>query len=78
MRRVLKFPLYLDRSTPVPGKVVLIAQWGHQSFPTVWVEVSDSPSTPDMVLTVYGIGIGTGEHVGSCVCNEFVWHVYKE
>lgn len=85
MRRVLKWELTLITQVP-PGKVLLV---GHQdpniSMPTLWIEHSDDQLDPmNYPRDTYQV-IGTGheidervnEHVGSCICGAYVWHVYR-
>lgn len=61
---------------PKGAEVILV---GNQHGPTVWAIVNDLETQ----LEEYSI-FGTGQspppaenHVGSVICNEFVWHVFK-
>lgn len=73
---------YLD----IPhGKVVLVERQFHDRLPTIWVE--HSLPIPVIAVDRYRIA-GTGhtigaeftgwEHVGSCICDSLVWHVYRK
>lgn len=64
------------------GKVLLVAGQGGP-IPTLWIE-HDSADPGNGVFETYLV-VGTGhdfddtgfEHVGSCVCGPYVWHIYK-
>ncbi len=61
-------------------KVVHVAQQS-QVLPTVWAEVSGTQTQTGHKLHVIGTGWPVPEHlehVGSAVCGDFVWHVYRE
>ena len=69
------------RQTPV-GKVILVAQQNDEPLPTVWVEHLVGEEKMHQLI-IQGTGRhfpcdpGNTEHVGSAICGEFVWHVYK-
>lgn len=78
MKRILKYPFDRAMIEAPFGKVLLIAQQHDSSMPTMWLEADESN-----LSAVYYI-IGTGDvapenldHVGSAVCGEYVWHVYR-
>ena len=76
----------IDHLAIPKGKVVLVAQQDGNPLPTVWVEHSLTPLGGDSFdrYRIAGTGHEIGpeflgwEHVGSCICNGLVWHVYRE
>ena len=66
-----------------PGKVTLVAQqFSHHTLPTVWIEhelpISEDRQKCIVVGTGHELNLQGWEHIGSCVCDRFVWHVYRE
>ena len=65
------------------AKVLLVAHdrrdMASSPVPTLWVEV-DEDCADIWHFTILGTGHEVpdhvGEHIGSCQCDEFVWHVY--
>lgn len=83
---IYKYPITdMVQSIPV-GDVVLVAQQGDSTLPTLWVRHSqDTILAGDYANKDTYTIVGTGNsfdndgfaHVGSCVCGDFVWHVYR-
>lgn len=81
--RILKYPLSQGGALTPPGRVVLVAQQHNEDMPTLWIEhtmIEEVAGRQEFVVFGTGHEIPDalrGNHVGSCVCNQFVWHVYK-
>lgn len=91
-RVIYKYALTLDGLTLelTAPRVVLVAQdpnheiVGHGAAPSVWIEHQpESDASPrltriDLQFVPTGIDVPPvpWQHVGSCVCGPFVWHVY--
>jgi hypothetical protein len=81
--RVLKYPMSSGGTSTPLGRVVLVAQQHNQDLPTLWIEHTDVEEVigrQDFILVGTGHNIpdpARSTHVGSCVCNQFVWHVYR-
>ena len=67
------------------GKVLLVAQQNMHSLPTLWVEHTDPfDQATSRKYRLAGTGhlideeFTAWEHVGSCICEPLVWHVYRE
>lgn len=59
------------------GKVLLIAQQNDSPFPYLWLEY-DPDIAVETAYRIFGTGQSpTGEHIGSAICGDYVWHVYK-
>jgi hypothetical protein len=81
--RILKYPMLAQGISTPPGRVVLVAQQYNEDTPTIWIEhtsMEEMAGTQGFMLVGTGHEISDplrGSHVGSCVCNQFVWHVYR-
>lgn len=74
-----KFPFASTDPIKAPnGRVVLVDWQQNKTLPTIWIEYEPGV-TPDTTYTFIGTGhpVPAGEHVGSCICGPFVWHVYR-
>lgn len=66
-----------------PGKVLLVAQQGFHMLPTIWVEHLVPVASGTIRYRIAGTGHPIGDefaswtHVGSCICDSLVWHVYR-
>jgi hypothetical protein len=62
------------------GHVLLVAAQNNHHLPTLWIEHNFDRSGPKtqtyVVCETGGTPPPDSSHVGSCVCGEFVWHVY--
>lgn len=84
MKKVIyKYTLNQTQQEVPPGRPVLVAQQHpNQQHPTLWVEHDLDRMRIKKKVMVIGTGhefmaAGPGlEHIGSCVCGPFVWHVY--
>lgn len=78
-KRILKYPLADQRTSLPMGPVQLVAQQDGSSLPLLWIEVDVYFETTDYLVFGTGHEIPRGlVHVGSCICGEFVWHVYRD
>ncbi len=85
VKRVFKYPFHGDIVETPPGKVRLVApQQPSASFPTLWVEHTDTDLKSETCHKYCIVGTGYDfvhgmTHVGSCVCADgaLVWHVYS-
>lgn len=79
MKRIFKYETNRNPIIAPIGKVVLVAQQRpDQLLPTIWIEHYEH--APVSSYEVYGTGHVIPEHlehVGSCICGDFVWHVYR-
>lgn len=77
MARVFKYPILSDKTIAPAGKVVLVDHQGGD-FPTMWVEVEDDTHNTEYLVVGTGWELELGlEHVGSAICGQFVWHIYR-
>lgn len=80
-KQILKYELDEGVTTTPGGKVVLVDQQHGRQLPTVWIEASLDDLQQSHEFRVIGTGHPfddhDAEHVGSCVCAPFVWHVYR-
>lgn len=80
MNKILKYPIDAGDIIAPVGKVLMVGYQGAGHLPTIWMEVPDNPE----VFAHYHT-LGTGwevpnglVHVGSAICGQYVWHVYRE
>lgn len=82
---IYKYELSPDGDNLPPGRVVHVGYQGDPSMlPVIWIEHEVDRLT-EVPVPYYFFGTGhrfvhgnkTTAHVGSAVCGDFVWHVYK-
>ena len=79
-RKIFKYEMSGDLIQAPSGNVRLVAQqFTNQLLPTIWIEHDEND--PIAIYVVHGTGHSIPddgrEHVGSCLCGQFVWHVYR-
>lgn len=83
-RTVHKFILDLDTINQIElgadPRVVLVASQ-YAPWPTIWIEHEPGVDLTEHAYIVVGTGhqlpLGVSTHVGSAVCDPYVWHVYE-
>jgi hypothetical protein len=84
MRKVWKYKLDMEGfqsifEIPEGGKVIHVDN--QRGNPTLWVEVDPIKSNEKRTFTYFGTGhtipVDNWKHVGSCIIEPYVWHVYE-
>lgn len=62
------------------GRIVHCGKDPRTGCPALWIEVDPAAPVRPRRFAVVGTGAGTplaGQHVGSAICDPYVWHVYE-